>query len=278
MSSPAMARTHPRDASPDAETDDTVKLIKRLKTSLDTPSDPTDPAPHFASGLFDHNNIARLYSAYNTADPFKHALVEKLFQDDLLVKVKEECISQLSFSEKETDIYKVGCLALPLPLAVPPSLTFFFARRSTKRAISPHSITSLQTRSPSCLISSPFVMHSTPQNFVTSSVRLPVAVPFPVSNRTCLLTHTQRVATSSITTMSSAPDGCPTSFTCPFPTIKCGRGIGEALWNSILYSRTEMASLSQGPSPPKLSPQVGINLSFLKSNQEKASTPSKKSS
>ncbi|KXN89466.1 PKHD-type hydroxylase ofd1 [Leucoagaricus sp. SymC.cos] len=99
----SMARTHPRDPSPDNPT----KLIKRLKTA-ETPALPNDPSPHFTSSLFDHNNIARLNSAYRTSEPFKHALVEKLFQDDLLVKVKDECISQLSFTEKETDIYKVN--------------------------------------------------------------------------------------------------------------------------------------------------------------------------
>ncbi|KAF9450938.1 hypothetical protein P691DRAFT_788192 [Macrolepiota fuliginosa MF-IS2] len=102
-----MARARARDGSPDAENADPAKLIKRLRTSLDTTPD-TDPGINFAPGVFDHNNIARLSATYNSSQPFKHALVEKLVQADLLVKVKDECISQLSFSEKETDIYKVN--------------------------------------------------------------------------------------------------------------------------------------------------------------------------
>ncbi|KAG6861832.1 hypothetical protein C0995_011129 [Termitomyces sp. Mi166 len=96
-----MARTHSRSRSrsPDA-------AQKRLKTSHT--SSPTRPADYFANGLFDHNITSKLHVAYEAARPFKYAVVEKLFQDDLLKKVKDECLSELSFTEKETDIYKVN--------------------------------------------------------------------------------------------------------------------------------------------------------------------------
>ncbi|TFK59453.1 hypothetical protein BDN72DRAFT_851290, partial [Pluteus cervinus] len=67
-----------------------------------------DPTKEFAPDLFDHNHIARLQSSYVSNQPFKYAVVEKLFNDDLLKSVKDECLSELSFSEKETDIYKVN--------------------------------------------------------------------------------------------------------------------------------------------------------------------------
>jgi hypothetical protein len=93
-------------------------LLKRLKTthlsSATTPEINTgsliisgDTTSSFARNLFDHNNIARLNLDYRQSSPFKYAIVEKLFQEDLLRKVKDECLSELSFSEKETDIYKV---------------------------------------------------------------------------------------------------------------------------------------------------------------------------
>lgn len=101
-------------------------LLKKLKTThvpstdyehnLPTPpsdqgSEPlvksTDPTPHFANDLFDHNNIASLNSSYLENEPYKYAIVDTLFQDDLLKKVKDECLTELSFTEKETDIYKV---------------------------------------------------------------------------------------------------------------------------------------------------------------------------
>ncbi|KAJ7437100.1 nuclear protein [Mycena galericulata] len=109
-----MARTHRRDSSPSSS--GTSSLIKKLKSShvatnghANGPaSSAADPTPQFADGVLDHTSIAQLHSGYVSNEPFKYAVVEKLFQDDLLQKVKDECLSELSFTEKETDIYKVN--------------------------------------------------------------------------------------------------------------------------------------------------------------------------
>jgi len=100
-----MTRTRSRSPSPDT-------VAKRLKTAHDLSTGealilPADPTPHFSNDLFDHNNIARLNSDYLANTPFKYAVVEKLFQDELLKNVKDECLAELNFTEKETDIYKV---------------------------------------------------------------------------------------------------------------------------------------------------------------------------
>ena len=97
---------------------------KRLKTThvspSDVPSPPataapslisnintnTDLASQFAPEIFNHNYIAKLHTEYLDSNPFKHAVIEKLFEDDLLLKVKDECL-RLNFTEKETDIFKV---------------------------------------------------------------------------------------------------------------------------------------------------------------------------
>ncbi|RPD67324.1 nuclear protein [Lentinus tigrinus ALCF2SS1-7] len=101
-------RTHDR-SPPSPDPDPT--LLKRLKSShiSDAPPSSTtqDPTPHFAPDLFGPSNIHRLHTEYEGSLPFKHVVVEKLFQDDLLQKVKDESLAELSFSEKETDIYKV---------------------------------------------------------------------------------------------------------------------------------------------------------------------------
>ena len=104
---------------------------KRLKTTHVSPSDSPSPpalatataiapslininddntglASQFAGEIFNHNYIAKLHTDYLDSNPFKHAVVEKLFQDELLVKVKDECL-RLNFTQKETDIFKV-CL------------------------------------------------------------------------------------------------------------------------------------------------------------------------
>ena len=69
----------------------------------------TGLASQFAYDIFNHNYIAKLHTDYLDSNPFKHAVVEKLFQDELLVKVKDECLRRLNFTQKETNIFKV-CL------------------------------------------------------------------------------------------------------------------------------------------------------------------------
>ncbi|KAI0053613.1 nuclear protein [Auriscalpium vulgare] len=102
-----MAKTRAR--SPSAETDQDSNLIKRLKIAHASPLPPPDDhVASFAPNVFDPSHVHRLHSAYTTSEPFKYALIDKLFQDDLLQKVKDECLSELHFTEKETDIYKVN--------------------------------------------------------------------------------------------------------------------------------------------------------------------------
>jgi len=61
----------------------------------------------FADDLFNAENIAHLNDEYKNNSPFKYAVVDHLFQNDLLENVKNECLRELDFTTKETDIYKV---------------------------------------------------------------------------------------------------------------------------------------------------------------------------
>ncbi|KAJ3879524.1 Oxoglutarate and iron-dependent oxygenase degradation C-term-domain-containing protein [Lentinula edodes] len=102
-----MARTHSRPSSPEPS----ASLIKRIKIShptlhVATATDETLAA--FASEVLESSNVAKLHKFYLESQPFHYALVGKLFQDDLLKRVKDECLGELSFTEKETDIYKVN--------------------------------------------------------------------------------------------------------------------------------------------------------------------------
>ncbi|KAF8345556.1 nuclear protein [Amanita rubescens] len=94
-----MPRTHSRSSSP-AEYDS----AKRRKTS----HSPTPTTSSFADGLFNAENIAHLNDEYKNNFPFKHAVVDHLFQNNLLENVKNECLRELDFTTKETDIYKVN--------------------------------------------------------------------------------------------------------------------------------------------------------------------------
>jgi hypothetical protein len=104
----------PRTGSPSAE-----PSAKRAKTTHVPPV-----TSSFQYDLLGKENALRLHVRYAESTPFKYVVVDKLFQDDLLVKVcldsfgtfaaidqvlqaKDECINELSFTEKETDIYKV---------------------------------------------------------------------------------------------------------------------------------------------------------------------------
>lgn len=96
---------HQRSASPVPD----EQSPKRAKTGHNgsTNSD-SDSTSHFAPDLLAPNTIHRLSSEYANSEPYKYCKVDKLFQDDLLVAVKDEILAELSFTEKETDIYKVS--------------------------------------------------------------------------------------------------------------------------------------------------------------------------
>lgn len=100
-----MSQVRPRSSSPTVH----EAHHKRPKTSH-TPDDTdavSDVVAHFATALFDPSNVEQLRTGYVQSTPFKHVVVDTLFRDDLLRSVKDECIEHLSFTEKETDIYKV---------------------------------------------------------------------------------------------------------------------------------------------------------------------------
>lgn len=120
-----MARTHDRSQSPAPASIDPhghESALKRLKTTHTPTADAPPvafcpsaalPAPaecdaaHFADGLLNPSTVQTLRAAYAASEPFKHAVLDKLVQEELLLGVKDECLKQLSFTLKETDIYKV---------------------------------------------------------------------------------------------------------------------------------------------------------------------------
>ncbi|KIJ37481.1 hypothetical protein M422DRAFT_69393 [Sphaerobolus stellatus SS14] len=61
----------------------------------------------FAAGILEPGKAEGLHQAYMQSEPYKYCVLDKLFIDTLLKKVKDECIGELNFTEKATDIYKV---------------------------------------------------------------------------------------------------------------------------------------------------------------------------
>ncbi|KIP09151.1 hypothetical protein PHLGIDRAFT_29143 [Phlebiopsis gigantea 11061_1 CR5-6] len=101
-----MAATHQRSASP-ALCEQSPKRAKTGHNGAVSSSD-SDSTSYFASGLLAPNTIHRLNNEYANSEPYKYCKVDKLFEDELLVAVKDEILAELSFTEKETDIYKVN--------------------------------------------------------------------------------------------------------------------------------------------------------------------------
>lgn len=80
-----------------------------------SPSPPPEPAAKrqktsneanlpFYPGLLDSENVERLAKAHSSSEPYKHAVINQLFDQDFLRKARKEITEQLSFTEKETDI------------------------------------------------------------------------------------------------------------------------------------------------------------------------------
>jgi hypothetical protein len=98
-----MARSHERSPSPSSSD----SLLKRIKITHTSPEpEGANLLAQFADAVLDAANIHKLHINYIESEPFKYAVIDALFQDNLLQNVKNDCMN-LSFSEKETDIYKV---------------------------------------------------------------------------------------------------------------------------------------------------------------------------
>lgn len=90
--------------SPSAETRVAKQSpVKKIKTGeTDSVKD------KFFPGLFDQSSRDAIRSAVKASKPYPHCKISKLINDDLLRRVHKEIYSQLNFTNKETDIYKVN--------------------------------------------------------------------------------------------------------------------------------------------------------------------------
>ncbi|EED13271.1 oxidoreductase, putative [Talaromyces stipitatus ATCC 10500] len=61
----------------------------------------------FRDGLFDPAELEKYTKSYAASGPYKHGVISPLIAPDLLRSVRNEIEQNLSFTEKETDIYKI---------------------------------------------------------------------------------------------------------------------------------------------------------------------------
>ncbi|KAH8179896.1 oxoglutarate and iron-dependent oxygenase degradation c-term domain-containing protein [Sarocladium implicatum] len=76
---------------------------KRSKTALSS----DEAKKRFRSGLFDKKVLDTYTNDYATSTPYKHAVIHELVDDKLLRSVRDEIRSNVEFTPKETDIYKI---------------------------------------------------------------------------------------------------------------------------------------------------------------------------
>ncbi|KAH8674571.1 putative oxidoreductase [Tricladium varicosporioides] len=78
-------------------------LKKRVKTMLSE----EEVHKRFRKGLFDKDVLQKYTKAYARSEPYKHSVISGLINDDLLRSVRNEIRENVSFTPKETDIYKI---------------------------------------------------------------------------------------------------------------------------------------------------------------------------
>ncbi|OAA72405.1 Oxoglutarate/iron-dependent oxygenase degradation domain protein [Cordyceps fumosorosea ARSEF 2679] len=76
---------------------------KRVKASLSA----EEAQKRFREGLFDKKVLDAYKSEYAESSPYKHAVIHELVNDKLLRSVRDEVRSNVQFTPKETDIYKI---------------------------------------------------------------------------------------------------------------------------------------------------------------------------
>ncbi|KAI0136547.1 Oxoglutarate and iron-dependent oxygenase degradation C-term-domain-containing protein [Xylariales sp. AK1849] len=78
-------------------------MKKKSKTSL---SD-EDAKSRFRKGLFGKDVLEGYTTGYSKSEPYKHSVIHELINDKLLRAVRDEIKDNVSFTPKETDIYKI---------------------------------------------------------------------------------------------------------------------------------------------------------------------------
>ncbi|KAL9619558.1 MAG: hypothetical protein Q9160_005834 [Pyrenula sp. 1 TL-2023] len=82
-----------------------VEAINAKKRALSPPAPSIES--RFKSGLFSPPTIQHYTKAYASSQPYHHGVIPSLISSDLLRNVRSEITTHLSFTPKETDIYKI---------------------------------------------------------------------------------------------------------------------------------------------------------------------------
>ncbi|KAI1390148.1 Oxoglutarate and iron-dependent oxygenase degradation C-term-domain-containing protein [Hypoxylon trugodes] len=86
-----------------SQVSDHKPMKKKSKISLSN----EDAKKRFRKGLFDKDVLNKYTQGYAKSTPYKHSVIHGLIDDTLLRSVREEIKNNVSFTPKETDIYKI---------------------------------------------------------------------------------------------------------------------------------------------------------------------------
>ncbi|KAK5958594.1 putative component of NuA3 histone acetyltransferase complex [Knufia fluminis] len=87
--------------------------MKRKADSTNSKSPPakkrntSDIRKAFRDDLFETQTVKTFHDSYATSEPYPHAVVSNLIQEDLLRNVRSEITENIHFTLKETDIYRI---------------------------------------------------------------------------------------------------------------------------------------------------------------------------
>jgi hypothetical protein len=107
----AAGQAKPAEQAVGASTKNTGKRQKKAAKEVDIPV--AHPAPTLTSvDLFDPDLMAEpsratLKDQYRNAQPYTHCVISKLCKPELLAAVRQEIITNIQATYKETDLFKV---------------------------------------------------------------------------------------------------------------------------------------------------------------------------
>lgn len=78
-----------------------------MLTSPGTALTDDEARSRFRKGLFEQDVLDKYTAEYTQSSPYKHSVINGLVDDSLLRKVRDEIRGNVSFTPKETDIYKI---------------------------------------------------------------------------------------------------------------------------------------------------------------------------
>ena len=85
----------------------TITTPKKKISIKQTPEEEAQAKNYFQSHVFNKDFELNLKNSVENSKPFKWGTIKNLINDDLLRNVRKEIISEIEFTKKETDIYKV---------------------------------------------------------------------------------------------------------------------------------------------------------------------------